>query len=213
MHKFLKSDHYAIPFSPPDENRKRVFSSGAVPVALEYVSISEHPSLVRTACGALLNFGLNYGLLWRWRPLLLAHNFILLHLPHPVEPIQREILRLDGLSTLSKLLSVSRLDHGENQAVCLAARVSLTPPPTDEGRRQFVKLETVVPFVQLLQYTWQVDKSEDLDLMDAVVDVLEATVELGPSPLPIHRNFGSGRNLEYPDDNIQYLLLIRLVNT
>lgn len=59
----------------------------------------------------------------RFRLLTLAHDSVLLQLPHPVEPIQREILRLDGLSTLSKLLSVSRLDHGENQAVCLAARV------------------------------------------------------------------------------------------
>lgn len=36
-------------------------------------------------------------------------------------------------------------------------------------------------------------------------------MKLGLSPLPIHYNFGSGRNLEYPDDNIPYLFLIRLV--
>ncbi|RUS35599.1 armadillo-type protein [Jimgerdemannia flammicorona] len=132
-----------------DVNRKRTSTTGAVSVIIGFVNTSNNANLVRTSCGALLNLGLNY------------------------EPIQSEILRLEGLPVLVKLLSSDRLNH---QAVCLAARVINYLVGLDKGRLQFTKIEAIVSFVKVLEYSWQVDKSQDLDLMESVVDVLESTV-------------------------------------
>ncbi|RUP42801.1 armadillo-type protein [Jimgerdemannia flammicorona] len=132
-----------------DVNRKRTSTTGAVSVIIGFVNTSNNANLVRTSCGALLNLGLNY------------------------EPIQSEILRLEGLPVLVKLLSSDRLNH---QAVCLAARVINYLVGLDKGRLQFAKIEAIVSFVKVLEYSWQVDKSQDLDLMESVVDVLESTV-------------------------------------
>lgn len=117
------------------------------------------------------------------------------------EPIQAAICNGPGLRHLLCLLQPARMDHGETATVAAAAKVLsnlvnegslvcarwkrknrdlLRGEHLDSARGQFTSKETVSRLLELIKYEWEVDRFDDLGLLESLADILlQAVAEDG----------------------------------
>ncbi|KAI9492634.1 armadillo-type protein [Zychaea mexicana] len=132
-----------------DDNRKRVLEAGAVQLVIPFLQESQNPDLTKVACGFCLNSSMDY------------------------DPIQKAISETEGVSYMAHLLQPARMDHGEEVMVTIAAKAldNLMGDGKDAGRKAF-PLDCVPRLLEMVKYEWQVDRFENLDLLESLVDVL-----------------------------------------
>ncbi|KAI9016522.1 armadillo-type protein [Phycomyces nitens] len=130
------------------DNRKRVHDAGVIPLVIPFLEQGNRPDLVRTCCGFCLNGSMDY------------------------EPIQADIATYGGVKLLSELLDPARMDHGEEATVCMAAKVLDNLLGEDSVRKAFSCRESVSRLLEMINYEWNVDQLENLDLLENLADAL-----------------------------------------
>ncbi|CAG8541212.1 1682_t:CDS:10 [Paraglomus occultum] len=139
-----------------EQNRKRMLDAGGVKAASQILTKYEDLMLLRTACGTLLNAGLEY------------------------DPVNIEISKVGGVLPLVRLLSPDNFLRKADDtdlaitAVHFATRVVLNVAGTEEGRKELANIEAISALVQLLSYTSSPTATEDdADILDNVAEILE----------------------------------------
>ncbi|KAG2187025.1 hypothetical protein INT44_003253, partial [Umbelopsis vinacea] len=131
-----------------DENRKLVAESELIPTIVEGLS-SKNPSLVRTTCGALMNLCIDS------------------------DVIQEQVCDCNGVKALMSLLEPAQMDHGEDAMVNTAAKLLTIIQENEKAVPQIAAEEGVSKLIDLVRYSWTVDKLEDLDLLEYLSEILQ----------------------------------------
>ncbi|KAI9261671.1 armadillo-type protein [Phascolomyces articulosus] len=129
-----------------DDNRKRVLESGAVQLIIPYLQ-SQNSELTKVACGFCLNSSMDY------------------------EPIQKEISENKGVHWIAGLLRPSRMENGEEMMVTIAAKALDNLVGEESGRKAF-PLTCVPHLLEMVKYEWKIDRFENLELLESLVDTL-----------------------------------------
>ncbi|CAG8604124.1 13330_t:CDS:10 [Ambispora leptoticha] len=140
-----------------ERNRQKTLDSGGISAILSILKHNDDLDILRTGAGALLNAGLEY------------------------DPINIEISRIDGLSTLSKILEPNNilLKNVENidaarTTVHFTTRVFSNVASTDEGKKRFADERVLSSLIHLLSHTSSEKATEDdVDTLENVVEILE----------------------------------------
>ncbi|KAI8577275.1 hypothetical protein K450DRAFT_282785 [Umbelopsis ramanniana AG] len=132
-----------------DDNRKLVAESGLIPTIVNGLS-SNNPSLVRTTCGALMNLCID-----------------------SEDVIQEQVCDCNGVQALMKLLEPAQMDHGEEAMVNTAAKLLTILQENEKAVLQIAAEEGVSKLIDLVRYSWTVDKLEDLDLLEYLSEILQ----------------------------------------
>ncbi|CAO3669084.1 unnamed protein product [Umbelopsis ramanniana] len=131
-----------------DDNRKLVAESGVIPTVVEGLS-SKSPALVRTTCGALMNLCIDS------------------------DVIQEQVCDCNGVQALMRLLEPAQMDHGEEAMVNTAAKLLSIIQENEKAIAQIVAEDGVSKLIDLVRYSWTVDKLEDLDLLEYLSEILQ----------------------------------------
>ncbi|KAL0079552.1 armadillo-type protein [Phycomyces blakesleeanus] len=131
-----------------NDNRQKVHDAGVIPLAIPFLEQGHRPDLVRTCCGFCLNSSMDF------------------------EPIQADIATYGGVKLLTELLDPARMDHGEEATVCMAAKVLDNLLGEDSVRKAFSSRESVSRLLEMINYEWNVDQLENLDLLENLADAL-----------------------------------------
>jgi len=131
-----------------DENRKLVAESDVIPVIVRGLE-SKHPALVRTTCGALLNLSIDS------------------------DVIQEQICECQGVRALMTLIEPAQMNHGEEAMVTTAAKLLTVLQVNEKALPQIAEEGGVSKLVDMVRYTWTVDKLEDMDLLEYLSEILQ----------------------------------------
>ncbi|CAG8436217.1 8026_t:CDS:10 [Ambispora gerdemannii] len=140
-----------------EKNRQKTLNSGGISAILSILKHNNDLDVLRTGAGALLNAGLEY------------------------DPVNIEIARIDGLSTLSKILEPNNilLNNIENidaarTTVHFTTRVFSNIASSDEGIKRFADGRVLSPLIHLLSHASSAKATEDdVDILENVVEILE----------------------------------------
>ncbi|GAB5586692.1 hypothetical protein Unana1_01592 [Umbelopsis nana] len=131
-----------------DENRKLVAESDVIPVIVRGLE-SKHPALVRTTCGALLNLSIDS------------------------DVIQEQVCECQGVRALMTLIEPAQMNHGEEAMVTTAAKLLTVLQVNEKALPQIAEEGGVSKLVDMVRYTWTVDKLEDMDLLEYLSEILQ----------------------------------------